>query len=174
MHEARLQLATSTHSIEDMYSDSDAAFGSDEPDAEAGLLQVEDREELIHAIAALPERLQLVIKLHFIEELNLTEIAAILDISVPRVHQLKSSALDKLRLKIAGDSEDWSRLPPFEANPLQSDPEVATIASASPSTAIRIASLVLVTSSRAMRLARCASTVRGLMPRWRAIALLVP
>ena len=106
LHEARLPLSTSTHSIDDMYSDSDAAFSSDEPDAEANLLQDEDREELIHAIAALPERLQLVIKLHFVEELNLTEIAAILDISVPRVHQLKSSALDKLRLKIAGDSED--------------------------------------------------------------------
>ena len=69
-------------------------------------MQDEDREELIHAIAALPERLQLVIKLHFVEELNLTEIAAILDISVPRVHQLKSSALDKLRLKIAGEQTD--------------------------------------------------------------------
>ena len=51
-----------------MYSDSDAAFSSEEPDAEANLLQDEDREELIHAIAALPERLQLVIKLHFVEE----------------------------------------------------------------------------------------------------------
>ena len=46
LHEARLQLSTSTHSIDDMYSDSDAAFSSDEPDAEANLLQDEDREEL--------------------------------------------------------------------------------------------------------------------------------
>ncbi|MCH2486671.1 MAG: sigma-70 family RNA polymerase sigma factor [Erythrobacter sp.] len=106
LHEARMQLATSTHSIDDMYSDSDAAFGSDEPDAEASLLQMEDREALIQAIAALPERLQLVIKLHFVEELNLTEIAAILDVSVPRVHQLKSSALDKLRLTIASGVEN--------------------------------------------------------------------
>jgi RNA polymerase sigma factor for flagellar operon FliA len=34
LHEARLQLSTSTHSIDDMYSDSDAAFSSEEPDAE--------------------------------------------------------------------------------------------------------------------------------------------
>ena len=58
------------------------------------------RAALAEAIGNLPERLQLVIKLHFIEELNLTEIAAVLDVSVPRVHQLKSSALAKLKLAI--------------------------------------------------------------------------
>ncbi len=99
-HDMRTQLATRVVDLEDCYSDSNPAFESAEPDAEARLLEAADRAALAEAIANLPERLQLVIKLHFIEELNLTEIAAILDVSVPRVHQLKSSALSKLRVFI--------------------------------------------------------------------------
>ncbi len=106
LHEARAQLAISTSSIDECYSDSDTAFSSTEPDAEAGLLDLEDRAALAEAITALPERLQLIVKLHFVEELNLTEIAAVLDVSVPRVHQLKSSALEKLRLTIAAAQAD--------------------------------------------------------------------
>ena len=88
-------------SIDECYSDKDAAFADEEPNAEARLLDLEDRNGLAMAIAKLPERLQLIMKLHFVEELNLTEIAAILEISVPRVHQLKSAALGKLRLALA-------------------------------------------------------------------------
>ena len=87
------------------YSDSNPMFESSEPDAEAQLLEQDDRTALAEAIGLLPERLQLVIKLHFIEELNLTEIAAVLDVSVPRVHQLKSSALSKLKLAVLASSE---------------------------------------------------------------------
>ncbi|MCP5395396.1 MAG: sigma-70 family RNA polymerase sigma factor [Sphingomonadaceae bacterium] len=92
--------------LEESYSDSNAAFASDTPDAEAALLQEEDREALIAAIAALPERLQMVVQLYFVEELNLSEIAAVLDVSVPRVHQLKASALAKLRLSLVGEELD--------------------------------------------------------------------
>jgi RNA polymerase sigma factor for flagellar operon FliA len=49
----------------------------------------------------LPERHQLVIQLYFVEELNLSEIAAVLGVSVPRVHQLKASALDKVKAAFA-------------------------------------------------------------------------
>jgi RNA polymerase sigma factor for flagellar operon FliA len=100
-HAMRAQLATRVVDLEECYSDSNPAFESAEPDAEAHLLQASDRMELAEAIASLPERLQLIVKLHFVEELNLTEIAEVLNVSVPRVHQLKSSALSKLRLVIA-------------------------------------------------------------------------
>ncbi|OBX18850.1 flagellar protein [Erythrobacter sp. QSSC1-22B] len=106
LHDTRRQIHTSMSSIEDCYSDSDPAFRCEDPDAETSLLQLEDRAGLAQAIAALPERLQLVIKLHFVEELNLTEIAAVLEVSVPRVHQLKSAALEKLRLSIAAADRD--------------------------------------------------------------------
>lgn len=87
----------SVEAIDDCYSDSDTAFAADTPDAEAVLLQHEDRKALVEAIAGLPERLQMVVQLYFVEELNLTEIAQVLDVSVPRVHQLKAAALGKLR-----------------------------------------------------------------------------
>lgn len=45
----------------------------------------------------LPQRLQMVIQLHFVEALNLAEIVEVLVVSVRRVHQLKARALDKLR-----------------------------------------------------------------------------
>ena len=105
-HKARGQVTTKLVDLEECYSDTNPAFVSDEPNAEMRLLEAADKEALTDAIAALPERLQLIIQLHFLEELNLTEIAAILDVSVPRVHQLKSSALEKLRLGLVSAEAD--------------------------------------------------------------------
>ncbi len=105
-HRARGQVATKLVDLEECYSDTNPAFVSEEPTAEMRLLEAADKEALTEAIAALPERLQLIIQLHFLEELNLTEIAAILDVSVPRVHQLKSSALAKLRLGLISTEAD--------------------------------------------------------------------
>ncbi len=105
-HKARGQVATKLIELEECYSDTNPAFVSEEPTAEMRLLEAADKEALTEAIAALPERLQLIIQLHFLEELNLTEIAAILDVSVPRVHQLKSRALAKLRLGLISAEAD--------------------------------------------------------------------
>lgn len=102
----RVDLSTQVGSLDDLYSDQSVAFMDESPDAECRLLQSEDAAALAQAIAALPERLQLVVQLHFVEELNLTEIAAVMDISVPRVHQLKASAIQKLQLHIVGSQTD--------------------------------------------------------------------
>ena len=80
---------------------SPAAFASPEPDAERQVLQQDDRETLIAALSSLGERHQLVIQLYFVEELNLSEIAAVLGVSVPRVHQLKAAALAQMRKAMA-------------------------------------------------------------------------
>ncbi len=93
--------AVQLHSIDDCYSDTDFAFASPEPDAETALLQLQDRDCLIAAIASLSERHKLVIQLYFVEELNLSEIAAVLKVSIPRVHQLKAAALEKLKVRMA-------------------------------------------------------------------------
>ena len=87
--------------LDDTYSDSDMAFADDRPDSQMLLEDKELREELATAIAALPERLQIVVQLYFVEELNLAEIAAVIDVSVPRVHQLKAQALEKLKAAVA-------------------------------------------------------------------------
>ena len=87
-------------SVEECYSDSSTLFAAPEPNAEGVLLREEDRTRLAEQIGELPERLQLVVQLYFVEELNLSEIAEVLGVSVPRVHQLKASALEKLRLAL--------------------------------------------------------------------------
>lgn len=83
--------------IDDAYSDSNMAFADDAPDSLALLADEELRSSVAGAIADLPERLQLVIQLYFVEEMNLAEIAEVLSVSIPRVHQLKAQALDRLR-----------------------------------------------------------------------------
>lgn len=97
--ELRAIEASQTHisSIDECYDDSSSAFASDTPDPFAVLSALKDKERLIEAMIDLPERLQLVLQLFFVEELNLTEIAEILEVSVPRVHQLRGQALERMR-----------------------------------------------------------------------------
>ena len=92
-------------SIDESYSDNNMAFADDTPDAHDLLADEEVRGHLISAIAGLPERLQLVVQLYFVEELNLAEIAGVLDVSIPRVHQLKAQALAKLKEALGGVAE---------------------------------------------------------------------
>ncbi len=83
--------------ISEEYDESSMAFASDDPDPFEALCAAQDREFLIRAMTSLPDRLKLVLQLFFVEELNLTEIAAVLEVSVPRVHQLRAKALKDLR-----------------------------------------------------------------------------
>ncbi|HOA49268.1 MAG TPA: sigma-70 family RNA polymerase sigma factor [Novosphingobium sp.] len=92
-------------SLDEAYSDSDLAFADERPDSLELLASEEMRGHVAAAIAALPERLQLIVQLYFVEELNLSEIAETLAVSVPRVHQLKAQALDRLRSALAGIAE---------------------------------------------------------------------
>lgn len=89
--------------LEDCYSDSDPAFADDKPDSFDRLADAETRTRLTDAIADLAERHQLIVQLYFVEELNLSEIAEILSVSVPRVHQIKAQALAALREAMGGD-----------------------------------------------------------------------
>lgn len=91
--------------LDEAYSESDIAFADGAPDSLALLEDQELRDSVAEAIGALPERLQLITQLYFVEELNLAEIAAVLSISIPRVHQLKAQALDKLRSTLEGVAE---------------------------------------------------------------------
>jgi RNA polymerase sigma factor FliA len=88
-------------SIDECYADSSSFFASQDDDAETALVEQEDRVRLAEEIGQLPDRLKLVIQLYFVEELNLAEIAEVLAVSIPRVHQLKATALAKLRLSLA-------------------------------------------------------------------------
>jgi len=83
--------------MDDAYNEAQSAFASDAFNGEDLLLEAESRSQLVAALGDLPERHQIVIQLYFLEELNLAEIAGVLDVSVPRVHQLKAAALKALR-----------------------------------------------------------------------------
>ncbi|MCU0948448.1 MAG: sigma-70 family RNA polymerase sigma factor [Porphyrobacter sp.] len=83
--------------IAEEYDETSMAFASDDPDPFEVLCAAQDRELLIRAMTALPDRLKLVLQLFFVEELNLTEIAGVLEVSVPRVHQLRAKALQDVR-----------------------------------------------------------------------------
>ena len=86
--------------IDEAYDDTDIAFRDSAPDAFENLVSIENRAALVEVLADLPQRLQLVIQLYFVEELNLSEIARILDLSVPRIHQLKDQALQKVKQEL--------------------------------------------------------------------------
>lgn len=74
-----------------------SSAAADDPDPFEALCEAEDRDRLVRAMTQLPDRLKLVLQLFFVEEMNLTEIAEVLEVSVPRVHQLRAKALKDLR-----------------------------------------------------------------------------
>lgn len=62
------------------------------------------QEALAKAIGELPEREQLIFALYYDEELNLKEIAAVLEVSESRISQIQSGSVKKLRQKLI----DWT------------------------------------------------------------------
>jgi RNA polymerase sigma factor (sigma-70 family) len=65
---------------------------------DATVLRAEAVGRLTDAIEKLPERLRLVLSLHYIEDLTYREIAGILKVSEPRVCQLHSEAIGRTQL----------------------------------------------------------------------------
>jgi RNA polymerase sigma factor for flagellar operon FliA len=64
---------------------------------EESFLEQEFRELLIDAVQMLKEKEQLVISLYYVEELNMKQIASILNVSEPRISQIHAGAIRKLR-----------------------------------------------------------------------------
>jgi RNA polymerase sigma factor for flagellar operon FliA len=65
------------------------------------LIDQDQRQRLVDAIDALPEREKLMMALYYQEELNLKEIGLVLGVSESRVCQIHSQALSRLRSKLA-------------------------------------------------------------------------
>ena len=84
-------------SIDDIYADDLPWFADDAPSAFDALAEGEQRDRLIAAIAALPEREAMVIQLYYVEELNLEEIGEVLGVGAARVCQIKAAAHGRLR-----------------------------------------------------------------------------
>jgi RNA polymerase sigma factor for flagellar operon FliA len=58
------------------------------------------RESLVTAIKGLPEREQYIMSMYYEQDMNLKEIAAVLDVTESRICQLHSQSIARLRAKM--------------------------------------------------------------------------
>ena len=72
-------------------------FASNDQSPEDELSDTELRENLVEALKTLPEREAMLVQLYYVEELNVYEIAEVLEITTGRVSQIKKSAISRLR-----------------------------------------------------------------------------
>ncbi len=90
--------AANTHqSLDSVYDEFSIWFASSEQNPEEELTDTELKENLVEALKTLPEREALLIQLYYVEELNVYEIAKVLDITTGRVSQIKKNAISRLR-----------------------------------------------------------------------------
>ncbi len=94
--QARFQ-ANKVHSLDEVYSDHNVLFQDHNFSPEDQTLQSEMKTLLKRALTKLPQREALVLQLYYVEELNVYEVAAILDVTTGRVSQIKKAAIERLR-----------------------------------------------------------------------------
>tara|TARA_A100001015_G_scaffold241286_1_gene275338 strand:- start:4402 stop:5109 length:708 start_codon:yes stop_codon:yes gene_type:complete len=90
--------AANTHqSLDSVYDEFSIWFASNDQSPEDELSDTELRENLVEALKTLPEREAMLVQLYYVEELNVYEIAEVLQITTGRVSQIKKSAISRLR-----------------------------------------------------------------------------
>ena len=92
--------ANKLEDIESVYDEFSIWFHSREDTPEENLTDKELRDSLLKSLHKLEKSEALVIQLYYVEELNVFEIAKILDVSNGRVSQIKANAIKKLRLEL--------------------------------------------------------------------------
>lgn len=94
--EARFQV-NQLQSLDEVYSDFSLLFEDKTSTAEDALQMTQMKGLLAKALGEIPEREAQVLQLYYVEELNVYEIAAILDVTTGRVSQIKKAAILRLR-----------------------------------------------------------------------------
>ena len=90
--------AANTHqSLDSVYDEFSIWFASNDQSPEDELSETELRENLVEALKTLPEKEAMLVQLYYVEELNVYEIAEVLEITTGRVSQIKKSAISRLR-----------------------------------------------------------------------------
>ena len=92
-------------SIDEVYDEFSIWFTSTENTPEDDVNEAELHGTLKSALKTLPEREALVIQLYYVEELNVYEIAEVLEVSTGRVSQIKKAAIERLRNFIGQDQQ---------------------------------------------------------------------
>ncbi|PWR02579.1 FliA/WhiG family RNA polymerase sigma factor [Meridianimarinicoccus roseus] len=89
--------ANQVRSLDEVYSDHSLLFQDQTQSPEEATHSNEMRQLLRNAMRLLPEREALVLQLYYVEELNVYEVAAIMDVTTGRVSQIKKAAIERLR-----------------------------------------------------------------------------
>jgi len=92
--------ANVVQSLDTAYNEYSILFASQEDDPESSLQNKELKNQIRDALSVLNQREALVAQLYYVEELNIYEIAEILEISTGRISQIKKSIIGKLRNEI--------------------------------------------------------------------------
>ena len=95
--------ANTIKNLEDSYDDFSHWFISKEISPEEQVNDTELKNILKMALKSLDEKEGLVIQLYYVEELNIYEIAEILEISTGRISQIKTNAIKKIRTIIKNE-----------------------------------------------------------------------
>ena len=70
------------------------------------LINSERKKQLADAISELPEKEQLILSLYYHEELNLKEIAEVMDLTESRISQMRTKILAKLKIKLTEQDDN--------------------------------------------------------------------
>jgi RNA polymerase sigma factor for flagellar operon FliA len=87
--------------MDELQSESLEASPSEYGEPEMDVENAEFMDELTRAIERLPERDRLVVSLYYVEEMNLKEIGAVLEVSESRVSQILSQSVKTLRSRLS-------------------------------------------------------------------------
>jgi len=96
-------IAVHVGSLDELYCDSSSWFADQEDDQHEKLEKSQMAELLSAKLKQLSDREQLVLNCYFVEELQLDEIGAILDVSAVRICQIKKRALEKLHVAMSAN-----------------------------------------------------------------------
>ena len=91
-------------SLEDSYDDYSNWFVTNDLNPEEQINDIELRDNLKHALKTLEGKEAIIIQLYFVEELNIYEIAEVMEVTTGRVSQIKTSAIKKIREQLKKDN----------------------------------------------------------------------
>ena len=95
--------ANVVQSLDTAYNEYSILFASKDDNPESSLQNKELKNQIKEALGVLNQREALVAQLYYVEELNVYEIAEVLEISTGRISQIKKSIIGKLRDEINSD-----------------------------------------------------------------------
>ena len=95
--------ANVVQSLDTAYNEYSILFASTDENPELSLQNKELKEQIRDALNVLNPKEALVAQLYYVEELNIYEIAEVLEISTGRISQIKKSIIGKLRDEISPD-----------------------------------------------------------------------